>query len=159
MADTSAAPRHRTYETLGILMRFHAFPAEVQNKYCLVEAVVPPGLGAPPNHHAGETESFYVLDGEIEFHIDGRSLRAGAGRHVPIPDGAVHAFAAVGERPARVLILNAPGAMHERFFTELGEPVDEDRTEPAPPAGPPDLERVLAVAESTGMTILPPDAR
>ena len=157
MTDTRAgAGRPRTWETLGILMRFHAFPDDVQGKYCLVEAVVPPGLGAPPNRHAGETESFYVLDGEIEFHVGGRSVRAGAGEHVAIPDGETHAFAAVGERPARVLILNAPGRMHERFFTELGEPVEDGREAPAPADGPPDLGRVLAVAASTGMTVLPP---
>ena len=153
-ATSSAGDRPRTYETLGILMRFHAFPDDVQGKYCLVEAVVPPGLGAPPNHHAGETESFYVLDGEVEFRIGEETVLAGAGRHVPIPDGAVHAFAARGELPARVLILNAPGTMHERFFTELGEPVDEGTRLPAPLAAPPDLARVLAVAGSTGMTIL-----
>lgn len=31
--------------------------------------------------------------------------------------------------------------------------------EPAPPDGPPDLERVLAVAKGVGMTILPPEGR
>ncbi len=132
-----------------------ASPDEVQGKYCLVEAVVPPSLGAPPNHHAGETEAFHVLDGEIEFRIGEGTVRAATGRHVAIPDGAVHAFAAVGERPARVLILNAPGRMHERFFTELGTPVDEARAAPEPLDGPPDLDRVLSVARRSGMTLLP----
>jgi len=147
---------HRTYETLGLLIRFHAFPGDVQDKYCLVEAVVPPGLGAPPNHHAGETEAFYVLDGAAEFVIDGVPQRAGPGDFVLVPDGALHAFAATGDRPARLLILNAPGHMHERFFTELGTPVAETTAAPAPMAGPPDLTCVLAVAQAAGMTIHAP---
>ena len=147
-------PRPRTYETLGILLRFHAFPDEVANKYCLVEAVVPPGLGAPPNHHAGETECFYVLAGTAEFVIDGQSRSAGPGTHVAIPDGAVHAFTATGAEPARMLILNAPGHMHAQFFTELGRPVPDETVAPAPMDGPPDIPRVVAAATAAGMTIL-----
>lgn len=149
-------PRPRTYETLGILMKFHAFPEDVQGKYCLVEAVVPPGLGAPPNHHAGETEAFHVLEGEIEFMVNGETILARAGDHVRIPDGAPHAFAATGETPARVLILNAPGLMHDRFFTEVGRPVPDDTVAPAPMDGPPDVAKVMEVAQAVGMTILAP---
>lgn len=130
----------------------------MQDKYCLIEAVVPPGLGAPPNHHAGETEAFFVLDGEVEFMINGDVRRVGAGGYVPIPDGALHAFAAVGQRAARVLILNAPGHMHARFFREIGEPVDDATRAPSPPSGPPDLDKVLAAARDAGMTIKAPTA-
>lgn len=148
--------RQRRYETLGILMTFHAFPEEAMDKYCLVEAVVPPGLGAPPNSHAGETECFVVLDGTVEFMVDGATQTIGAGQSVVIPDGAVHAFTAQGAAPARVMILNAPGHMHARFFTELGQPIDDDRRIPAPMDGPPDIARVMAVADATGMTIVAP---
>lgn len=149
-------PRPRTWEVLGILMRFHAFPSDVLGKYCLVEAVVPPGLGAPPNTHAGETEAFHVLEGRIAFHVDGRDFEAGPGDHVRIPDGAVHAFQAIGDVPARVLILNAPGNMHDGFFTDLGQPVPDDRQMPAPMDGPPDLAAVMAAAEKHGMTLMAP---
>lgn len=148
--------RPRTWEVLGILMRFHAFPADVGGKYCLVEAVVPPGLGAPPNTHAGETEAFHVIEGCVAFHVDGRDFEAGPGEHVRIPDGALHAFRAVGDSPARILVLNAPGDMHDQFFTSLGKPVADDTKMPAPVEGPPDIKAVLAVAERVGMKIFAP---
>ena len=148
--------RPRRYEGLGILLTFHAFPNEVADKYCLVECVVPPGRGAPPNSHANETETFFIIEGELEFMVAGEVFRAEAGNSVRIPDGAVHAFTATGSSPARVLIVNAPGHMHEGFFTELGEPVDDDRTQPKPMDGPPDVARVMQVAEKWGMTILAP---
>lgn len=153
-ADTQPRPRH--YAVLGILMKFHAFPEDVQDKYCLVEAVVPKGFGAPPNHHAGETEAFVVMEGEVEFMIDGAVTRARAGDHVAIPDGAVHAFTAVSEDPAKVLILNSPGLMHDRFFTGIGTVVPEGTTAPPPPDGPPDVPALVAAAAGVGMTILPP---
>lgn len=151
-----AENRPRTYDVLGNVLKFHAFPEEVQNKYCLVEAIVPKGRGAPPNHHAGETEAFFMLEGEIAFHVDGREILARAGDHVAIPDGAVHAFAAVSET-ARVLILNAPGQMHDDFFTGVGQVLPEGATEPLPPSGPPDIPALVAFAAAKGMTVLAPD--
>ena len=148
--------RQRRYETLGILMTFHAFPDEVMDKYCLVEAVVPPGLGAPPNHHAGETETFVVLEGALGFLVDGEEVLVRAGESLRVPDGATHAFQAVGETAARVMILNAPGHMHARFFSGLGTPVTDDRTMPAPMTGPPDLDAVARMADEVGMTLVAP---
>lgn len=149
------AERPRTFDVLNILMKFHAFPDEVMDKYCLVECLVPVGGGAPPNHHAGETEAFFILDGEVAFRIGETEKVARAGDHVPIPDGAVHAFQAVGDRPARLLILNAPGHMHEAFFTGIGTPLRESTTDLPEPTAP-DLPAVLASAKAAGMTIIAP---
>lgn len=147
--------RPRTYNVLNILMKFHAFPDEVMGKYCLAEALVPVGAGAPPNSHAGETEAFYILDGQIGFMVDGQEFVASAGDFVPVPDGALHAFQAIGDGPARVLIFNAPGNMHEAFFTGIGSVLPEGQTELPEPSAP-DLPAVLKKAEETGMTILAP---
>jgi len=148
--------RPRTYNVLNILMKFHAFPSETMGKFCFVECLFPVGAGAPTNHHAGETESFYVMDGQIGFMVDGKEILAGPGDHVAIPDGAVHAFEAVGDKPARVLIINAPGNMHDRFFTGIGEPLPEGQTElPAPSA--PDIPSIFAMAEEVGMTLVAPE--
>ena len=94
----SPTARPRRYETLGILMTFHAFPGEVSDKYCLVECVVPPGLGAPPNSHAGETETFYILDGEVEFMIAGETIRSRA-RASGFPMARCMPFPRQGRRP------------------------------------------------------------
>jgi quercetin dioxygenase-like cupin family protein len=136
-------------------MNFHAFPGEVDGKYCLVECTVPVGAGAPPNHHAGETEAFYILEGQVGFMIQGENRLAKAGDFVPIPDGAIHAFQAVGDSPARLLILNAPGHMHEAFFTGVGEALPEDQTE-LPVPSEPNIPEVIAKAQEAGMTIIPP---
>ena len=148
--------RARKYNVLNILLNFHAFPSEVDGKYCLVECVVPVGAGAPPNYHPGETEAFFILEGQIGFMIEGEERLAKAGEFIPIPDGAVHAFKAVVDAPARILILNAPGHMHEAFFTGIGEALpDEQTTLPEP--SKPNIPAVMAKAQETGMTILSPN--
>ena len=145
--------RPRTYDSVGCLIRFRVFPEEVMGKYCIVEAVVPPGAGAPPNHHAGEFESFYVLEGTVDFVVDGVPRSVVAGEHVVVPDGAVHAFAATGDRAARLLIINAPGDMHARFFAEAGRAVPDDT---ALPSDAPDVGRILAVGSAVGMSFPAP---
>lgn len=145
----------RTYDVLNILMKFHAFPEEVDGKFCLAECLVPVGAGAPPNHHAGETEGFYILEGQVAFNVNGEDQVAGPGDYVAIPDGAMHAFQAIGDSPARLLVLNAPGHMHQAFFTGIGRALPDGQTT-LPEPSEPDLGMVLKVAEEVGMTISAP---
>lgn len=149
------ASRH--YDVFGLLLSFRVLPEEVDGKFALMEAVVPPGLGAPLNSHAGETETFRVLDGEFRFMIDGKAVQATAGDTLVIPDGAAHAFRCTGDVPGRLLILNAPGRMHVDFFLGIGREMPDDSSLPAAPDGPPDMARIMQVAQATGMTLLPPE--
>ncbi len=149
--------RPRTYHLLGNLLTFHAFPSETGDRYTLVEIKTAPGAGAPPNHHAGEDECFFVLEGQFEFLVDGQTISATAGDFVKIPDGAVHAFTCTGDRPGRLIGINAPGLMHDIFFTQAGEAMPDGTTEVPAPDGPPDIPAIMAVANKAGMTILPPE--
>lgn len=145
-------PRHRRFNVLNTLIHFHAFPDELSDKLSLAEATVPAGVGAPAHTHPGETEAFYVLDGQVAFMIDGETRKAEQGDFIAIPDGATHAFEAISD--ARMLVLNAPGHAHEAFFTTVGNPLAEGEPLPAPKA--PDIPHVVATAAAHGITILPP---
>lgn len=59
-----------------------------------------------------------MLEGELEFVIDGKAVRAAAGTVLAAPRGAIHAFpVAIGGR-ARFLNLHTPGGF-ERYIREL----------------------------------------
>jgi quercetin dioxygenase-like cupin family protein len=62
-----------------------------------MEALVPPGGGPPPHTHSGEDETFYLLEGEIEFLLGEARITAGPGDFVNVPRGTVHCF----RNPAR----------------------------------------------------------
>lgn len=149
-------PASRKYLVFGNLIHFHAFSAETNGKYCLVECKSAPGAGAPPNHHADEEESFLVLEGTFEFMIDGETRRVEVGDFVRIPTGALHAFTNIGESAGRLLVVNAPGRMHDEFFTRVGEAVPDDTTEIPAAVCAPDIPRVIAIAAEAGMTIVLP---
>lgn len=102
------------------------------------------GPHADPSH-----EAFYVLDGEILFHVDGEDLRATAGQTVAIRRGVPHAFLIVSET-ARFLVMNTPGTQ-DRFFRDGGEPA---RSRDLADAPAPNLERTTAAAEKHGVRFL-----
>jgi quercetin dioxygenase-like cupin family protein len=64
--------------------------------------------GVDPHSHDDHVDSFYVLDGEVEFLLDGDSRRVGAGTYFAAPLHVTHGFRPVG--PARVFNLHAPDA-------------------------------------------------
>ena len=122
--------------------------------YSLFEVVTQPGDGSPSHVQHREDESFYVLEGEYEFLVEGRILRAGSGALVYVSRGNLHTHRNVGEAVGRMLVSQTPGGMHERFFEEIGEPA-MDNSRPSVPADQPDMERIIAIATEYGIEIQP----
>ena len=104
------------------------------------------GMHTDPSH-----ESFYILDGELLFHVDGSELRASTGDTVAIRRGVPHAFLIVSPL-ARFLVMNAPGTQ-DSFFRAGGIPA-EHRDHDA--ALPPDMQRTAAAAAQHGIELLGP---
>jgi quercetin dioxygenase-like cupin family protein len=60
----------------------------------------PPGVASPRHSHPGE-EVAYVLEGTLEYRIEGRApVTVNAGEAVYIPSGAVHSATNVGSGKA-----------------------------------------------------------
>ncbi len=88
--------------------------------------VGPEYAGASQHYHERHADSFYVLEGELEFQVDGETVRAPAGTSVVVPPGVVHAFTNPGLGPARFLNIHTP---ESRFIDYLrardrGEEID-----------------------------------
>lgn len=75
----------------------------------VTESRVEPGWeGVTPHIHKRHADSFYVLEGELEFRIGDETIRAGPGTFVSAPPGVVHAFTNAGPGSARYLNIHAP---------------------------------------------------
>ena len=121
-----------------------------EGKFSLVEVRVPFGR-ATPLHRDPSDETFYVLDGEMLFHVDGSEQIAGAGDTVSLRQGVAHAFMATSEI-ARFLVLNTPGT-HDSYFRDGGEPATHQNFSAAPA---PDHQRMEASSRKHGIEILGP---
>lgn len=118
--------------------------------FSLVEVTMQQGR-ATPLHRDPSDETFYVLDGELLFHVDGAEQAATAGDTVALRRGVAHAFVAVSGT-ARFLVLNTPGT-HDQYFRDGGEPATHADFSSAPA---PDFERMEASNRKHGIEILGP---
>jgi len=140
---------------LGTLQTFKAVGEETSNAFTFIECLLPPGFGPPPHIHEQEVEAFYLLEGELAVFCGDRTWKLTPGSFVFLPRGITHGFTVAGSRPAKVLQITSP-AGYEHFATEMGEPAKELVL---PPPGPPDVEKLLALAAKYHIEILgaPPE--
>lgn len=146
--------RGRTFSAVGDKYTFLATGEQTGGAYTLADAIVPPGGGPPPHIHSREDESFYVLEGEITFTVDGRDVAAPVGTFVQAPRGIPHAFKNRTDAPARMLILCVPAGFEKfmaEFATELPSP-----DAPSLPPTPEDIAKLVRLAPQYGITLLPP---
>ena len=136
---------------LGELVTRKVAGEQTGGAYSIFEVVSQP-QGGPPSHiQHREDECFYVLEGEYEFLVEGRTLRMPAGSLLYVPKGNLQAYRNVGEGTGRMLVNQTPGGLHERFFEDLGKPA-EDTSTPGPEE-PPNAQRIGAIATKYGIEI------
>jgi quercetin dioxygenase-like cupin family protein len=144
---------------LNGLVTTKASAAETAGAYALVDTLVTPDASAPPHVHLDEEEAFFLLDGEIEFDIDGTTVLATPGTYALAPRGLPHAFRVLTDTARMLVITSRPGAgaaggFHP-FMTAAGVPA----TAPVlPEPAAPDPVRLGALAAAHGITILAPEA-
>jgi quercetin dioxygenase-like cupin family protein len=98
------------YSARGSSMMFKARAIDTGGAFSFMEREMPAhGRMPPPHRHAGP-ESFYVLDGALEFLIDGEVGQAQSGWFVLVPEGVGHTFGNTSDEEARLLIIHMPAA-------------------------------------------------
>ncbi len=101
----------------------------------------PEGSGPLPHSHDWD-ESFYVLEGSIEFGYNDEKLIAKQGTLVHLPAGNIHwfRFAAGG---GKMLSITGQKSNASNFFTALAKEI---------PSGEPDIDKITSVAARNGVT-------
>jgi mannose-6-phosphate isomerase-like protein (cupin superfamily) len=141
----------RSMWIFGELVTYKVTAEQTGGAYSLFEVMSRPEEGGLPLHvQHREDESFYVLEGEYEFVVEGRTINAGAGSLIYVPKGNLHAHNNVGEDIGRMLVSQTPGGSHERFFEEIGEETKDGSTPPGS-EDPPDMESIAKIAAEYGI--------
>lgn len=121
---------------------FLATGERTAGSFALVDEQAVQGEAVPLHVHAGDDESFYVLDGEIDFFVDDDVVRAGAGSFAHVPGGTTHGFR-IASPTARYLILTTP--THGEFYRAISDPM---------PGGAVDGDRIGRACEEFGITFV-----
>ena len=130
---------------LGMPLRMLCEGGETGGAWSLFKEEVPKGMGPPPHRHDWD-EAYYILEGEVEFQVDGDTVKTGAGDFNYLPRNTVHGFKGASEQPARVLIFAAP-AHGSEFFNELSSEVRNL---------PQDASKIPAIGERHGIHFMSP---
>jgi quercetin dioxygenase-like cupin family protein len=120
--------------------------AQTNGSFCFFEMNVQQGQGVPLHVHS-YPETFYILEGELEFHTadSGEALKCAAGDVVLARPGVEHAFFNRSQDIARLLSMST--AAHEVFFDEV---VAADRKTPFASMPPEEMfARVAEIGERT----------
>jgi mannose-6-phosphate isomerase-like protein (cupin superfamily) len=115
---------------------FKTVGAETEGRVGIFEQTMQKGDPGPlPHFHKETTEMFYLLEGSLDFVLDGAARSVEAGGFIRVPPNTVHEFSQRGDVPARFLIMFSPGKARERYFEGLAAIAAED--------GPPDRKRLV----------------
>jgi quercetin dioxygenase-like cupin family protein len=79
-------------------------------QFSATEISFDPSFRVDQHTHDDHVDSFYVLEGEVEFLLADGPRRVGPGTLVSVPPGVVHGFANPGPGRARLLNFHAPDA-------------------------------------------------
>ncbi len=79
---------------------------------------LPAGFSTGLHVHRVQEETFYVLEGECEWQVDGQTVRAKPGTYLFLPPGVPHDIRNTSDQPARMIMTVSPPG-HEHYFEEL----------------------------------------
>jgi quercetin dioxygenase-like cupin family protein len=136
---------------VGSLNRVVLTAAETDGAFGLMEQWAPAGFSPPCHVHHREDSAIVVLEGELVVRRGDDEFVARPGQAAFLPRDVPHTFLVTSEG-AHFYELVTPGGI-ERFHLDASDPA------PAavlPPAGPPDIPRLLAAIEPYGAEIVGP---
>ncbi len=134
------------------LLTTKAAMSETAGAYSLTEHLVTAASNPPMHVQVHEDEAFYILEGEIEFEVDGHVAVATPGTFAFVARGAAHTFSVLTPT-ARMLVIcsGKPADNLEDFFLAMGTPATE-RALPTP--GAPDVDRLVELCDLTGIALV-----
>jgi len=99
-------------------------PYNTTGDYDLMLAETPPHVPGPPPHiHHNYKESFLIVEGEMEFMVNGEVKVLKAGDALDVPPETLHTFNNKNDKPCKWVNIHSPKGFRE-FFEQMGVPND-----------------------------------
>ena len=101
-------------------------PKETTGNYDLVIGETPAQVpGPPPHYHESYSEVFVVMEGQMDFVIDGQPRTVTAGESVDLPPGTLHTFSNNSDKACKWVNIHSPKGFL-KFFETMGVSAAED---------------------------------
>ena len=127
-------------------------PHETTGNYDLMLAETPSQvIGPPPHFHNSFKESFLIIEGEMEFFINGKIMVKKAGESIDIPPKTIHTFANKSDKLCKWINIHSPKGFRN-FFDQMGIPENEENANEKSLASD-IIDKVMATASEYDMII------
>ncbi len=124
----------RSFPFAGGTLTIKEDGSRTRGELTAVEIELPPASSPPPQHlHHKHEETWYVLEGQLDFTVGERTVRVGPGGWVLVPIGVPHTFHNASDLPARFLSTMTPG-FYLQYFEELAVRITQLHARGEPPS-------------------------
>jgi mannose-6-phosphate isomerase-like protein (cupin superfamily) len=136
----------------GSCMTLKANAEQTGGQYSFFEELLPACFQTHYHIHRNEDETFYVIEGSVEFIMDGQINQATPGSFVYLPKNIPHGLRVTGDQSARLLYMINPSGF-EQFFSDFSESVGRiDLLKPTAP----DIPKLIEMSNKYNVRILGP---
>jgi quercetin dioxygenase-like cupin family protein len=99
-------------------MIFKTTLAETNNQYSTILMTHPPLVGPALHLHPNGQETFFIIEGNYTFTLNGEAIEASKGDFVIIPPNAPHKYKS-GKTGGQILVTTPPNV--EKYFLHIAE--------------------------------------
>ncbi|MBI3709748.1 MAG: cupin domain-containing protein [Proteobacteria bacterium] len=92
---------------------------DTNGAFALIEDNLKAEFSLGLHEHREHAETFYILEGDVDFYIDGKWMTAGTGTTIHIPPRIPHALKMPAGRPGRMLMICQPAGL-DQYLAALG---------------------------------------
>lgn len=127
-------------------------PHQTTGNFDMVVFETPAGAQGPPPHaHGTYEEAFLILEGEMEYMLNGEIKTFRAGESVDVPPGTLHTFNNKSDKPCKWINIHSPKGFYS-FFERFGVPENEENA-PSKSLDSSLIEQVIQTAQDYDMII------
>ena len=114
--------KDKPFDFHGAIFTIKILTSETNGRYTIMDVVHPPDIGPALHMHPKGSETFYIIEGDYEFFLDGKSLAGKSGDVIFVPQGSPHRFV-VGHKGGHALVVSPPDL--EFYFFKVSELLDK----------------------------------
>ena len=114
--------KDKPFNFYGAKFTIKVLTSETDGSYTILDVIHPPDIGPSLHIHPKGPETFYIVEGDYEFILDGKSVMGKPGDIIFVPKEAPHRFV-VGHKGGHALIISPPEL--EFYFFKVSELLDK----------------------------------
>jgi mannose-6-phosphate isomerase-like protein (cupin superfamily) len=110
--------KDKPFDFHGAKFTIKVLSSETDHRYTVLDIIHPANLGPALHIHPKGSETFYIVDGNYHFILDGKSIEAMPGDTIFVPKKTPHRFE-VGQKGGHAIVISPPEL--EFYFFKVGE--------------------------------------